>query len=390
MAMGVAQLWHKFISFCPWASSYDRFDPATEQCYRDYKFEDTKPIALSISLAAPFLASGLWLWDWAHDPAHIMQALPTRILMGVILSLYPLGMVAGVRRSLLPWLFSVLALCVEALYLYHLTLLERGMIYGIAGFMYWFILPVFMGLPYNLTVSLVLNPAIAMLPNILVPLGLAPQFELLKYNALIWPTCIIAIFVNLLLDKLYRRLFRYHQRIEALACNDALTSIANRRHFMETAPALIELCRRHKHPISIVMIDIDHFKRVNDEYGHPEGDKVIRMVADVIRTKLRSTSLLARYGGEEFAVVLPETGPNNAFFVAERIRRSLEEQRVVLETNRSVQVTISAGVAGYGVLPAKTGLEELIRQADAELYEAKRQGRNRVVLASVGMQVEQQ
>jgi diguanylate cyclase (GGDEF)-like protein len=230
-------------------------------------------------------------------------------------------------------------------------------------------------------VSLVIYPSIAILPNLLVPLGVAPQFELLKYNALIWPTCIIAIFINLLLDNLYRRLFRYHQRIEAIACNDALTGIANRRHFIDTAPALIELCRRHKRPISVLMIDIDHFKRINDEYGHPAGDSVIRSVAEVIRAKLRTEDLPARYGGEEFAVVLPETAPDSAVFAAERIRQSIEKTRIVPAPDRSIQVTISVGVAGYTDLPAGSGLEELIRQADAELYKAKRQGRNRVVAA---------
>lgn len=359
----------------------DRFDTATEESYLDFKFNDSRGVVISVTIATFFLIIGLWVWDWTIDPPHAMDALPTRILLGVIEILYPIALAAGVRRTVLPWLLALIVLSMETLFLYHLTLLEGGLVYGVSGFMFWFMISVFTGLSFNLAPTLLTVVAIAVLPNILVRLGLAPQLELPLYNALVWPTCLIAMFGNLALDRLYRRLFRYRRNIEHTARIDTLTGIANRFHFSEAAPVLLELCRRHEHPISAFMVDIDHFKQINDSYGHPEGDEVIRLVADSMRTKLRNTDLLARYGGEEFVVILPETPPHAAVGVAESVRRTIAEKALALGAGRSIRITISIGVAGYDLLPDDIGLEELLKQADTRLYEAKEGGRNRVVAA---------
>jgi len=362
---------------------YDRFEPITEESYLAYKFNDSKCVVINVGIATVFLIAGLWIWDWALDPEHAASVLPVRLTMCTILSLYPLAIYAGFRRSALPWLLVTIVISAEATFLHLLTRLKDGVIYGgFSGFMFWFILSVFAGLSFTFTESLLLNIAIAFMPNLLVHFGLAPDLNLALYNALIWPTCFIAIFGNLSLDKLYRRLFLYRQRIETLAKTDGLTGIINRSHFIETAPVLVELCRRHEHPVSAFMVDIDHFKQINDVFGHPEGDEVIRHVAETMRLKLRNTDLLARYGGEEFAVILPETTPDNALEVANAIRRHIEETPIALGADRSIRITVSAGVAGYDVLPDDIGLEELLKQADMYLYEAKQKGRNRVVAAT--------
>jgi diguanylate cyclase (GGDEF)-like protein len=362
---------------------FEQFDSTTEQAFLDYKFRDSKGVVISVGIATVFLIAGLWIWDWALDPEHAPQVLPARLTMCLILSFYPLLVFSGVRRSALPWLLASIVVSTEAVFLYLLTQLNDGIIYGgFSGFMFWFILSVFAGLSFTVTESLLLNIVIASMPNLLVYLGLGSQLNLALYNALIWPTCFIAVFGNLSLDMLYRRLFEYRQRIETLAKIDGLTGITNRSHFIETAPVLVELCRRHEHPISVFMVDIDHFKQINDLYGHPEGDEVIRLVAERLRTKLRNTDLLARYGGEEFAVILPETGLLNALAVAETIRKHIEETAVTLGADRSIRITVSVGVAGYDTLPDEIGLEELLKQADLRLYEAKQSGRNRVAVAN--------
>lgn len=357
------------------------FDAATEEEYREFKFHDSRGVVIGVTIATFFLIIGLWVWDRTVDPRHAMDVLPTRILLGVLELLYPIALVAGMRRTVLPWLLALLVLSMETLFLYHLTLLEGGLVYGLSGFMYWFMISVFTGLSFNLTPTLLTIIAIALLPNVLVSFGMASQLALPLYNALIWPTSLIAMFGNLMLDRLYRRLFHYRRNIEHSARMDSLTGIANRFHFSETAPVLLELCRRHEHPISALMVDIDHFKGINDEYGHLEGDEAIRHVADSMRTKLRSTDLLARYGGEEFVVILPETPPCGAVAVAETIRRTIAETALALGHDRSLRITISVGVAGYDLLPDEIGLEHLLKQADSALYEAKQSGRNRVVSA---------
>lgn len=358
---------------------HGRFDPPMEEAYLDFKFNDSRSLVTSVTIATVFLTFGLWIWDWAVDPLHAMDTLPTRILMGMILGIYPVALVIGVRRAALPWLLALLVLAMEAIFLYHLTLLRGGLVYGLSGFMYWFMISVFTGLSFSITPNLLIIIAVALQPNILVHLGLAPNLNLTLYNALIWPTCCITIFGNLSLDRFYRRLFRYQTSIERSARMDGLTGIANRSHFVEAAPVLIELCRRYEHSISAFMVDVDHFKQINDEYGHPEGDEVIRRVADSIRTKLRSTDLLARYGGEEFVAILPETTPQAAVAVAETIRRNIAETAITLGFDRSIHITISIGVAGYDHLPDEIGLDEILKQADMLLYKAKQEGRNRVV-----------
>lgn len=364
---------------------YERFAAATEQAFLDYKFKDSRGVVISVGIATVFLIAGLWIWDWALDPEHAPQVLPARLTMCLILSLYPLLVFSGVRRSALPWLLASIVVSTEAVFLYLLTQLKDGVIYGgFSGFMFWFILSVFAGLSFTVTESLLVNVVIACMPNILVHFGLGSQLNLALYNALIWPTCFIAVFGNLSLDMLYRRLFKYRQHIETLAKIDGLTGISNRSHFIETAPILLDLCRRHGHPISVFMVDIDHFKQINDLYGHPEGDEVIRLVAERLQTMLRNTDLLARYGGEEFAVILPETIPRNARAVAELIRRNIEEMPVTLDDHRSIRITVSVGVAGYEILPDEIGLEALLKQADLRLYEAKQRGRNLVVSESSG------
>lgn len=352
-----------------------------EEEYREFKFNDSRGVVISVTLATFFLIIGLWTWDRTVDPRHAMDVLPTRILLGVLELFYPIALVAGMRRTVLPWLLALIVLSMEALFLYHLTLLEEGLVYGLSGFMYWFMISIFTGLSFNLTPTLLTVIAIAILPNVLVSFGMASQLPLPLYNALIWPTCLIAMFGSLMLDRLYRRLFQYRRDIEQTARVDGLTGIANRFHFSETAPVLLELCRRHEHPISALMADIDHFKHINDEYGHLEGDEAIRHVARCMRAKLRSTDLLARYGGEEFVVILPETRPAEAAAVAETIRRSIVDTALALGHDRSLRITISVGVAGHDPLPDEIGLEELLKQADSALYAAKQSGRNRVVSA---------
>lgn len=357
----------------------DRFDPAMEEAYLDFKFSDSRGIVISVLVATVFLAVGLWVWDWALDPPHAVEALPTRILMGAILTVYPVALVSGVRRTFLPWLLAFIVLAVETVFLYHLTLLKEGVVYGLSGFMYWYMISLFTGLSFHLKPTMLTVIAIALLPNILAPLDLAPQLRLSLYNALIWPTCLITLFGVLVLDRFYRRLFLYQSEIEHTARIDVLTGIANRFHFSEAAPVLVELCRRHDHAISAFMVDIDHFKRINDEYGHPEGDEVIRRVADSMRAKLRNTDLLARYGGEEFVVILPETSPRAAAMVAEAIRKNVTETPLALGDGSYVHFTVSVGVAGYDHLPDEVGLMEILKQADLRLYEAKQSGRNRVI-----------
>ncbi len=177
------------------------------------------------------------------------------------------------------------------------------------------------------------------------------------------------------LDKANEELQTQNFKLERLSVTDGLTDLTNRRRAMEIFLEEIERADRQGHTFGILMMDVDHFKRYNDTYGHIEGDAVLQGVAESVKQATRSIDTPARYGGEEFMVLLPECDAQGALRAAERIRHRLSE-----ETFRGGKVTMSIGAAAY---PEHGGTSEaLIRAADAALYHAKEKGRDRVLMAT--------
>jgi diguanylate cyclase (GGDEF)-like protein len=171
----------------------------------------------------------------------------------------------------------------------------------------------------------------------------------------------------------------YNARLYYLAITDGLTQLHIHRYFQQRLKEEIVRARRFRHPISLIMADVDFFKKFNDTYGHQAGDLVLISVARVIRSAVREVDIAARYGGEEFAVICPETGSDEVAVIAERLRQRVEEVRVP-GPGGPLAVTISLGVATF---PRDAdGQETLIRAADAALYEAKEAGRNRAAVAA--------
>lgn len=172
----------------------------------------------------------------------------------------------------------------------------------------------------------------------------------------------------------------YHEEIHRLTVTDGLTGVPNRRHFEEFLDRELAGSVRHRRGLALAMLDIDHFKSVNDRFGHFAGDLTLREVAATATAAVRRDELFARYGGEEFALVLPEAGPAEAVAVCERIRAAVAAHEYECDGQR-YRVTVSVGVAfasgDEGQTPA-----DLVREADAQLYRAKRSGRDRVCVAS--------
>lgn len=171
-------------------------------------------------------------------------------------------------------------------------------------------------------------------------------------------------------------------REQEAARTDELTGLNNRRHFFDFASQLFEVARRYRQPLSAVMLDLDHFRRINDSYGHQAGDEVLRLLTRTVAPHLRAADVFARYGGEEFVLLLPDTDAQYARRLVERIRLAVASQR--LETGRgAVAVTFSAGIAGMGDDDVR--IEAVIRRADQALYAAKAGGRNRALIYSPEM-----
>jgi diguanylate cyclase (GGDEF)-like protein len=166
--------------------------------------------------------------------------------------------------------------------------------------------------------------------------------------------------------------------LHEISIRDSLTGLYNRKHLMETLDKEVSRSLRHNHSFSFLVVDIDHFKKYNDTYGHLAGDEALRRLASVFTDSIRSSDYAARYGGEEFIIILPETGTEQGVEAAERIRKKVAEERFGGE-GELIKVTISVGVSSYP--EDGEDAESVIRNADAALYEAKELGRNRVVIA---------
>jgi len=179
----------------------------------------------------------------------------------------------------------------------------------------------------------------------------------------------------LTIGKLLSELEEKNRELQELAYYDPLTDLPNRRFFFEHANLIFEEAKRYKKPLSLLVMDIDHFKKINDTYGHDVGDVVLKTFAGVLRGIVRQSDICARFGGEEFVVLLPNTDLEGAKVLAERIRTAVAKNPV--EHGSIVIVfTVSVGISQYR--KSMQNIDELIKEADIALYRAKEGGRNRV------------
>ncbi|WP_303850122.1 diguanylate cyclase [Seleniivibrio woodruffii] len=180
-----------------------------------------------------------------------------------------------------------------------------------------------------------------------------------------------------MLEEKNRELQGAYETIEKLALTDSLTGLANRRSIMNQLAVEVSRCDRNGGFFSLIMCDIDFFKRVNDTYGHDTGDYVLRNVADVMRANLRQQDIVSRWGGEEFLIMLPLTELEKAVSVAEKLREAIKSTEMSF-AGENFRVTMTFGVSGYD---KGMGIEHSIKKADDALYTGKQTGRNKVVMA---------
>lgn len=167
-----------------------------------------------------------------------------------------------------------------------------------------------------------------------------------------------------------------HREVQEMATTDSLTGLFNKRHFCEALTKEFKVAMRYQTPVSLLMIDLDNFKLINDRFGHQAGDAVLKEIALLLTRSLREIDIPARYGGDEVAIILPETVIEQAFFVAKRIKKLIEEHPVKFG-QRSIKVTASFGISSCPNSLIKS-VEDMIAAADKALYDAKRYGRNRI------------
>lgn len=186
--------------------------------------------------------------------------------------------------------------------------------------------------------------------------------------------------LHLKIKRLQNELRDKNQMLAKESMTDAVTGLRSRRYVSEVLAIEVLRARRYRLPLTVMMADLDHFKRVNDRFGHPVGDSVLRRVSDLLRNLLRATDVAGRFGGEEFLVILPQTDRAGAVSLAERWRQSLELTALEAPDGKRIRTTVSIGVAEF--MPQMARPDELVRAADEALYTAKANGRNRTEMAS--------
>jgi diguanylate cyclase (GGDEF)-like protein len=208
-------------------------------------------------------------------------------------------------------------------------------------------------------------------PSMIHPIGL------LTFQAIQTVTSVSLL--AMVWSRLDQELQEQLRTVEELSIQDPLTGALNRRGFARHVEPQFDAARRHDRPFSLICLDLDHFKRVNDTHGHDAGDAVLQLLVATLLPHLRASDHVARMGGEEFVVALPETGFEGALILAERLREAVEASPAELNSG-PLPATCSFGVAGR--LPHDAEISQLLSRADAALYEAKRSGRNRVCASS--------
>jgi diguanylate cyclase (GGDEF)-like protein len=180
-------------------------------------------------------------------------------------------------------------------------------------------------------------------------------------------------------EKLAEQLKAANRKLRDMAFCDSLTELYNYRFFQDAMDRELKRAERYNRPLSLILIDLDHFKRINDEHGHQAGDVVLQQVCAEIIRNARNSDIAARYGGEEFAIILPETDIRGAAFMAERIRKSIEKLAIEVD-EKTLGVTVSAGVTSYQPGENSGNKLQVIATADKALYLSKNTGRNKITV----------
>ncbi len=309
-------------------------------------------------------------WDWAVDSAALLKNLPIRIAAALLISIYARQLPQRCSSARLDRAVFGFVFLYTALLAYLISQISHGMELGVSGLL---ILPTTFGMLFadsrkilTLTIAWALPAGLAVYHNV------NPMF--IGSQLLFAVTALGSAWIGARIHEAASgRQFQIRQELEHQASTDSLTGLLNRRAVTRWAEEEFARTQRYHRPLTVLLLDIDFFKKINDRFGHDVGDHVITRLADICKSSLRSTDQVCRWGGEEFLVILPETALAQAMLLAERLRLSVEQAKVE-SSQGDVTFTISLGLAQ---LESGVNFEELVDHADQALYQSKQQGRNR-------------
>jgi diguanylate cyclase (GGDEF)-like protein len=309
----------------------------------DRKLEGHRNFTIAMMCALGPMAASMWVWDHVVDPAGAHNTIVLRML-SLFLGFIPAAIFIKARNRLVLQK-GTLAGLLGAVFIFSLitTRLTTGSLYGIGGYMFFPLAVILVcqgfSAPFGMTCAIVAGT----LPHLLGVVGFLPDFPHLQYAVLIWPAVGMSCVALLALSYNYGAFYDTRLQLELVSAIDPLTEAANRRLFMPLLEKELARSRRFGHALSLLMIDIDEFKKINDRLGHPVGDVVLKQLADTCRSAIRKSDTLARLGGDEFAVLLPESDAAGALELAETIRAAVEASPALGADGHVVRYTVSVG-----------------------------------------------
>ncbi len=320
-----------------------------------------------------------WIWDYVTDPIGARHTIGLRLLFLSSLG-FPFAFKYIQNRRLLE--FASITLGMTGLFVYILILnrIHNGMIYGIGGFTFFLFIPLLMFQGFSVRVNLFSTFLFALFPQFLGIIGVAHNFQNAQYAVLIWPTAIAMMLAHFAFALNYRLRYESEINLAQMSNTDPLTGVSNRRHFIPTICHEIMRSQRLKHPLSLIILDIDNFKKINDIYGHSSGDAAICTLAKICQQMARQIDTVVRLGGDEFAILLLEANLEEALSIAERIRAAVEKTPLTTFEATTVYFTVSVGVAEQP--EGHTSEKWILEQADDAMYQAKIAGRNCIMTAT--------
>jgi len=345
--------------------------------FHEARFQALRPFAIRLGFLIACMPLVSIVPHWLLEPDLATRMLPIRLLGTLAWLVYPVALMRGVHRRFMPWLLYGSVISTMVLIIWGLSRMGSGGSDSTWVFFYFFIFPSMLGMPLRRIENAIGVLLLLLVPNAVALFWPGLGFPILRLNVMVVPVALVTLYLQRLFSELVEANYAYRRRIEEMAHRDALTGAFNRRYFLEAAELHLKLARRSKRPVCLVILDIDHFKSVNDRFGHGVGDLVIRETACTLAASLRETDLVARLGGEEFVALLPDSDKDAGLLAAERVRKALEATLVAAEgLSEPVRFTASLGMAL--ARPEGDTLDALLERADKALYSAKRGGRNRV------------
>jgi diguanylate cyclase (GGDEF)-like protein len=352
-----------------------RFPPEVELEFRDGRIAGLAAVNANTFWFMAVIVMAFGMWDWYVDRDNWVAAVVVRILGAAIIIGTGIFQKLPGKSLWMPSMAKVRLITAVVTAASAAALLERGYGFGIAG-----LVVILLTGPYTAIDSrdLTRTNIIALVAlGLVLPLSPLDGFEVFGTIVFVLLAVAVSSLLGRVLESSHRRAFALERELHRDARTDSLTGLANRRAMEERGPLELKRAQRSTAPVSVILCDVDHFKNINDRYGHEAGDAVLRTVAGVLRGTLRETDALARWGGEEFIAVLADTDTHKASEIAERMRTAVNRTAF---GRLPEGATISLGVSTvHKINAASSAWEGLIKEADLLLYQAKKEGRNRVM-----------